>query len=123
MESFVNRFGFENLEVYQLGMELIEEIYKTTDSFPKAELYRLIDQLHRAANSVVLNIAEGRGRNTDKDFARFLHQSRGSLLETVAALQIAVRLKFLSPPCYEELASLAGKTNAKLNALISTLEK
>ncbi|MCL6568676.1 MAG: four helix bundle protein, partial [Meiothermus silvanus] len=67
MGNFENRFGFENLEVYQLALDMAAEIYKVTATFPKAEQYRLSDQICRAATSIALNIAEGRGRGTDKD--------------------------------------------------------
>lgn len=121
MESYSNRFGFENLEVYQLAIDLTADVYKLTEKFPKSEQFGLTNQLNRAAVSVALNIAEGRGQSTDKDFARFLHQARGSLLETVSGCQIAVRLGFLSTSACEEVTAKAGKINAKLNALISTL--
>jgi four helix bundle protein len=123
MGNFNNRFGFENLEVYQLALDMTVEIYKVTAAFPKAEQYRLTDQVCRAATSIALNIAEGRGRGTDKDFCRFLHNARGSLLETLAGLQIAVRLGFLEAPVYETLNDQAGRLNAKINALISTLKQ
>ncbi|MER3480758.1 MAG: four helix bundle protein [Meiothermus sp.] len=123
MGNFNNRFGFENLEVYQLALDMTAEVYKAAATFPKAEQYRLSDQICRASTSVALNIAEGRGRGTDKDFCRFLHNARGSLLETLAGLQIAVRLGFLEASAYEALTDHAGRLNAKINALISTLRQ
>ncbi|MBF6593796.1 MAG: four helix bundle protein [Thermaceae bacterium] len=121
MESYSNRFGFENWEVYQLAIDLRADVYKLTEKFPRSEQFGLTNQFNRAAVSVALNIAEGRGRGTDKDFARFLHQARGSLLETVSGCQIAVRLGFLSSSTYEEISAKAGQINAKLNTLISAL--
>lgn len=123
MGNFNNRFGFENLEVYQLALDMTAEIYKVTAAFPKAEQYRLTDQVCRAATSIALNIAEGRGRGTDKDFCRFLHNARGSLLETPAGLQVAVRLGLLDASAYDTLTDQAGRLNAKINALISTLKQ
>ncbi|WP_027892949.1 four helix bundle protein [Calidithermus chliarophilus] len=123
MGNFNNRFGFENLEVYQLALDMTAEIYKVTAAFPKAEQYRLTDQVCRAATSIALNIAEGRGRGTDKDFCRFLHNARGSLLETLAGLQVAVRLGLLDASAYDTLTDQAGRLNAKINALISTLKQ
>jgi len=63
---------FRNLEVWHLAHELTREIYRTTARFPLDELFGLISQLRRAAVSVAANLAEGAGRGSDKDFARFV---------------------------------------------------
>jgi four helix bundle protein len=63
---------FKNLKVWQKSHELTLEIYKVTASFPKEELFGLTSQIRRASSSISANIAEGCGRQSDADFARFL---------------------------------------------------
>ena len=89
------KYNFENLEIYQLAYDFVVEIYKISNRFPKEELFGLISQLRRAVISVVLNIVEGSGRGSKKDFARFINQAIGSLLEVKAILILAVKLKYL----------------------------
>ncbi len=90
---------FESLTAYQKSLLFIEKMYRTTSSWPKTELYSLTDQLHRAATSIALNIAEGSSRSR-KDFAHFLDIARGSCFETVAILSIAKSLHYISGPLY-----------------------
>ncbi len=113
-------FSFEQLEVYQKSITLIARVYQLTGNFPADERFGLTSQIRRAANSIALNIAEGKGRSSDRDFVRFLYQARGSLLETVAALHIAKTLAFSDDlgPLLESCREL----NGRLNALISYLE-
>jgi len=79
--SPVNVRSHHDLRVWQLGMELAEDVYRRTMTMPVEERYGLIAQLRRAAASVPANIAEGAGRQTAPDFARFLSVARGSLAE------------------------------------------
>lgn len=87
--------NFEKLNVYQRGLNLVDEIYKLTDKFPKDETFGLSGQLKRASTSVVLNIAEGSGR-TKKDFRNFLNMSRTSAYECSAILEISKRRGYMS---------------------------
>ncbi|GAB3027908.1 four helix bundle protein [Bowmanella dokdonensis] len=70
-----------DLLAWQLAMDLVESVYKLTDSFPKEELYGLTSQMRRAVVSVPSNIAEGAARSTDAVFMRFLFIAKGSLSE------------------------------------------
>lgn len=90
------KYSFENLEIYQLSMQLIKEIYSISKKFPKTEAFCLTSQIRRAVISIALNITEGSGRNSKKDFARFINQSIGSLLETKTCLIIAKDLKYIT---------------------------
>ncbi|MBW2034275.1 MAG: four helix bundle protein [Deltaproteobacteria bacterium] len=82
-------FSFEDLEVYQKSVDFSVSIINVVDQLdtPRKH-YRLIDQLESSSTSVCLNIAEGKGRFSKKEFKHFLYISRGSLYETVAMLQI-----------------------------------
>lgn len=98
------------------------QIYRFSEAFPEKERLGLTSQLRRAANSIALNIAEGKGRSTDKDFCRFLYQARGSLLETVCSLNLATELGFSQQTQVQPLYDLASALNGKLNALLKSLD-
>lgn len=88
------RFRFEELEVWNLALDFVELIYKITEAFPQSERFILAQQVKRAALSVALNIAEGSGRKTKKDFAKFLRISIGSLLEVVGCERVAAKRNY-----------------------------
>lgn len=83
------------LEAWIKALELITEVCKETESFPKEERYGLTSQIRRAAVSIPANIAEGAGRNSKKEFAHFLSNSQGSASELETELIIANRLGYL----------------------------
>jgi len=88
--------GHKNLIIWQKAMELVEDIYKDTSTFPKDEIYGLTSQMKRASISIPSNIAEGAARNSDKEFRQFLYISLGSLSEIETQILIANRLNFLT---------------------------
>jgi four helix bundle protein len=73
--------SYRDLKVWQYSMKLVISVYAITRQFPKEELYGLVSQMRRAAVSIPSNIAEGKGRLTDRDRIHFYLQARGSLLE------------------------------------------
>lgn len=77
--------GFEDLECYQLAMNVFREGYRVAGNLPVEEKYNLADQLRRAATSAVLNIAEGYGRFHYLDSLRFYYIARGSIMEVLSA--------------------------------------
>lgn len=84
----------KNLEVYRLSLQLMEETYKITKSFPKDEQYILVSQLRRAAISVCSNIAEGASRISKREKKRFYEIARGSIVEIDTQLGISCILKY-----------------------------
>lgn len=72
---------YRELIVWQKAMNLAEEVYRVSRSFPREEIYGLTSQLRRAAVSIPSNVAEGQGRRTTADFLRHLSIAYGSLLE------------------------------------------
>lgn len=88
--------SYRELEIWQLSMELAEDIYKALKTFPREEPYGLADQIRRAAVSVPSNIAEGFGRDSNADFAHFVSIAKGSLFEVSTQLELAARLGYLS---------------------------
>lgn len=92
--------NFRKLDIWIDGVELADTIYTFTDSFPKNELYALASQMQRAAVSVPSNIAEGAGKDSDVDFARFLTIALGSLYELETQVEIAYRRAYISTENY-----------------------
>ena len=102
-------------------MDLALGVYEETKCFPKYELYGLTSQMRRAAVSIPSNIAEGKGRLTDRDRAHFFCQARGSLLELETQLLIAQRLNYIPEPRAEALVGLAAELGRMLNSLIHSI--
>ncbi len=94
-------------------MELTEDIYQATESFPSRETYALANQLQRAAVSIPSNIAEGHARSSTKDYLRFLSISQGSLAEAETQLELAHRLGYMPQAvllCLLEQTNEVGRT-------------
>src|SRR5512133_1836698 len=112
---------FRQLKVWERSHQLTLEVYKATKNFPKEELYGLTSQIRRASMSIPTNIAEGCGRYTDADFARFLQISMGSACETEYQLLLSCELGFLSKDQYDKLNTDATEVKRMLASLLKTL--
>jgi len=113
---------YKKLEVWKKSHELYLYIRKTISiKLPKEERYELTSQLMRAALSVPLNIVEGCGRFTDKDFAHFLDNSLGSTNETDYCCFVASELEFISVEEYETVNKLINEVRAMLISFIKFL--
>ena len=113
--------SYKELRVWKQAMQLALEVYRQTQGFPKQELYGLTNQLRRASVSVASNIAEGKGRSSDKELILFLHHARGSLLEVETQLLISRELGYLDERAGTELLNLTEELAKGLNALIKAL--
>ncbi len=113
--------GYKELLVWQKAMELVEEVYRLIRSIPESERFALIDQIRRSVISIPSNIAEGRGRNTEKEFVRFLNIANGSAFELETQLIICLRLGYLSEVQSEKAFQLCGEVCKMLNSLIKKL--
>ena len=107
--------------MWQKGMDLAVEIYALTAKFPGSEAYRMTSQATRSAVSVPANIAEGKARNTRKDYANFLAIAQGSLAETETYVLLAVRLKYLSEQQAGAALGLIDEVGRMLSALRARL--
>ncbi len=87
---------YEDMKVWRRAMDLVLEVYRSTSSFPRQEIYGLTSQMRRAAVSVPSNIAEGKGRFSRKELLQFLFHARGSLLELQTQITIGRELGFLA---------------------------
>src|ERR1035438_1267123 len=86
--------SFRDLEVWQLGLDLVQSFYQCTAAFPKSETFGLAAQMRGAAVSIPSNIAEGQARKSPKEFLRFLSYAVGSLAELETQLELATRLEY-----------------------------
>ena len=103
-------------------MELVTDIYKATQTFPKEELYGLTNQLRRASVSVPANIAEGWGRGTTKGYIQFLRIARGSLLEVETLMTISHNLGYVNAQDLEQILQKIIEISKMMNALINSLK-
>ena len=86
---------YEKLNIWKMSMELVEDIYRLTSTFPKAEKFNLTSQINRCSVSIPSNIAEGKGRGSDKEFKQYLYIARGSLFELRTQLELSRRLGYI----------------------------
>jgi four helix bundle protein len=117
------QFPFEKLEIWQLAINYSIYIRKMTKSFPKEELYNATNQLCRAASSVCTNIAEGAGRKSNNDKARFMEIAFGSLMETMSLTIENHLMGYLDDETLENVRKLVHELSNKINALYNTLKK
>jgi four helix bundle protein len=102
-------------------MNLVTDIYRATESFPKNEAYGLTSQIRRCAVSVPSNIAESSSRNNYKEFIQFLYIANGSLSEFETQLEIAVRLKYI--PDIDQFSENLKLIRSMLSGLINSLKE
>jgi len=112
--------NFRSLLIWQKSMVLTTKIYFSTNNFPKEEIFGLTSQIRRSSVSIPSNIAEGSGRESDKDFLRFLNISIGPLFEMQTQLEIAKNITYLNP---EEFNNLYEDSREVERMLVSFIKK
>ena len=112
--------NFRNLLVWQKAMLLITKIYNSTKKFPKEEIFGLTSQIRRSSVSIPSNIAEGFGRDSNKEYLRFLNISIGSLFEMQTQLEIAKNIEYLTQ---EEFNNLYEDSREVERMLVSFINK
>jgi len=113
--------NYKDLIAWQKAMDLVEAVYTATKLFPKEEMYGLTSQIRRAAVSIPSNIAEGQGRKSSNEFARFLAIAYGSLREVETQILIAERLSYLKRRDVEPLIELSSQVGRLINGLSNSL--
>ena len=118
----VNRMAYKDLLVWQKGMLFVNRVIDIIDILdtPRKH-YRLIEQLESAATSIPMNIAEGKGRISNKEFMHFLYIARGSLYETLTLLEIFYMRDWLSKDQFNELEVQGNEIAKMINGLINSL--
>jgi four helix bundle protein len=112
---------FRDLKLWEKAHQLTLTVYQVSADFPKDEVYGLTSQLRRACVSIGANLAEGCGRGSDLDFARFLQIAMGLASETEYHLLLVHDLGFLSDERYEELNETIQEIKRMLVSLITKL--
>ena len=115
--------NYRDLIVWQKAMALVTDIYDHTKIFPDEERYGLAMQLRRSSVSLPSNMAEGYGRNSSKEYIRFLRISNGSLFELQTQLEIARNLGFIAEENYFSLFERTREIERMLSSLINKLKK
>jgi four helix bundle protein len=104
-------------------MDLVEQVYLLTQTFPKHEIYGLAGQMQRSAVSVPSNIAEGHTRAHSKEYLHHLSIARASLAELQTQLEIALRLKYCSPEKMNQIIDQADALGRQMSSLWNALTK
>jgi len=112
---------YRKLQVWNRSHLLVLDLYKIVNQFPKEEQFGLISQIKRASSSIPANIAEGCGRNSNKDFLRFLHIALGSANEVLYLLILSKDLKLITEETFKEFEDKVEKVKAMLLAFIKTI--
>lgn len=112
---------FRDLQIWNRSHGLTLEVYRVTKEFSRTETYGLVSQMRRSASSIPTNIAEGCGRNTDKDFSRFLDNSMGSASELEYQLILSRDLEYIPHDVFETTISELIEIKRMLNAFIQRL--
>jgi four helix bundle protein len=113
--------SFRDLVAWQRAMDLSEEVYFATKTWPADELFGLTAQIKRAAVSVMANIAEGQGRSGPRELLHHLSIADGSLSEVEAHLLFAHRLRFVDDGTLDRLSQQIEETRRPLRGLIRQL--
>lgn len=114
--------SYKDLIIWQKSIDL-SEVYKLSSLFPKEEMFGLTSQIRRAVCSISLNIAEGYGRNTTKNYISSLYIAQGSLREVESAIILSIRLGFVKENNCEKVNSLITEESKMFNALINSLKE
>jgi four helix bundle protein len=117
------KFSFEDLEVWQKAMEFADKVIGVVDTLnTNRKHYRLIEQLESSATSILMNIAEGKGRYSKKEFIQFLYIARGSLYETIALLIIFRKKNWIDEVQLDELKGFGSEIGRMISSLINSIK-
>jgi len=113
--------SFKDLDIWKRSVKLVEDVYKTTNPFPKEEIYGLTSQLKRAVISIPSNISEGFARFHNKEYRQFLYISLGSCAELTTQIIIASRLEYLEKNKANKLLNEIEEISKMIMSLIKKL--
>lgn len=120
MASSINTY--KDLIIWQKAIDLSVMVYELSSGFPKEETFGMTSQIRRAVCSISLNIAEGYGRNTTKNYINSLYIAQGSLREVESAIILSTKLGFIKEEDCKNVNSLIIEESKMFNALINSLE-
>ena len=116
-------FRFRDWDIYQDAQTFRREINRLLKKYPKEEKYALVDQTRRALNSIILNIAEGSNKNSDKDTRLYINRAHGSLDEVVATMDCALDDDYITEEQHGITLEKAGSLARRLRAFANHLQK
>lgn len=125
METAIKNYGFRfrDWDIYKDSRKFRMEVNRALKDYPKEEKYALVDQTKRALNSIILNIAEGSNKNSDKDTRVYINRAHGSLDEVVACLDCALDDKYITDRQHDLFLKNAASLAKRLRAFTGYLNK
>jgi four helix bundle protein len=114
-------YRFEKLVAWQRALDLVEQVYRASAKFPRDEQFGLTSQLRRAATSIVLNLAEGSGCRTRREFSQFCSIALRSQYEVAAVLMLCERLGLLDGEALNQLTAKSDEVGRLVQALANSL--
>jgi len=111
--------NYTELEVWKFARALVKSVYQLTKHFPNPEIYSLTNQINRSVISVPSNIAEGIGRQSDKETIQFLYISKGSLFELETQMYLAFDLEYISEDQLKVILEQLSSCKKLLNGFIN----
>jgi four helix bundle protein len=115
--------GFKDLSVYNKALDVVKEVYDVSKKFPKEEIFGLTNQIRRAVTSIVLNIAEGSGCESSKEFSKFLNYALRSKHEVIACLDISEKLEYTNNNDSYELKRKLEEISSMIVGLSRSLKR
>lgn len=117
-------FGYEKLLIWQRSLDWADRILTIAEDIgTERKHYRLIEQIESSCTSVPMNIAEGKGRFSKKEFVHFLYIARGSLYETITLLEIFLKRQWIPQKEFIAVKNEAREIAKMLNSFITSIKK
>jgi len=113
--------SYRDLDVWNLSIDLVKEVYRLTNKFPASENFGLTNQIRRAAVSIPSNIAEGQGRNSTKEFRQFLAVAQGSVAELETHLIISQAIDYISQEEMDNFLSTLDRIRKMIKSLANRI--
>ena len=124
MEKNRENSRYKDLLVWQKSLTFADQVLDLVDSMETSRKhYRLFEQLEAAATSVPMNIAEGKGRNSQKEFMQFLYIARGSLYETLTLLEIFKLRTWITNDQFNEFEQKSNEIAKMINSLLKAIAR
>jgi four helix bundle protein len=121
-EELSMKFAYENLEVWDKSVDFAVDVIDTVDEISTGRKhYRLLEQIEASSTSVAMNIAEGKGRFSKKEFVQYLYIARGSLYETMTLLEVFRRKRWITDDQYSQLEVSGKEIASMIKGLINSV--
>lgn len=120
----MSHYSFEDLDVWQKAVEFVNEVISVVDKLnTERKHFRVIEQLESAVTSIAMNIAEGKGRFSKKEFIQFLYIAKGSLFETITLVEIFKKRNWINNAQYNSLRNKGDEIGKMLSSLVNSIKR